>query len=356
MKEKKLLIMLLSCLVLGFCVLLGGKTYAANIEGLPPKTDTYTFKKVVHSNNMKNVPTYTYSFTAKEVSGTPDGGVVKNNVKNMPIIADATTTTQNWADSTTINDNRYQFNKIQNVQLSATFSEVGTYKYTVTEKVNGKATGILFDVVFDVYKAIDGDAPDYNTLAVSYFDITNDGTKGDDYDSYISSKVDTYIQKEVAGVKGDTTKDFSFNIEVTDILGETTQFNYEKQELVNGVWSKISDGIIDGSGIVALKHNQRVVIKNLEVNSTYSVTETKENLYTTKIDFVNPSLADKNNSVQTGSIVVTAENNGVKFINTKTSNIQTGVVNRAMPYIGILLVALLGIVVIIINKTRKINK
>ena len=241
------------------------------------------------------------------------------------------------------------------------FTEVGTYTYEVTEyekfetEAEKKATGNKFKLQVDVFKADkDGDGK-YDSLTSNYV-LLNDkdekiGTDGNididggEYGSDISAKTDIYFENEVTGSKGDTTKDFTYTIKLSDT---TTDYSYVKQvKQADGSWADISGSegtITGGQATITLKHGQRVVVKELEITSTYSIVQTKDAAYKTTVDFLNPSIEDKANATETGTVDVEEEYNEVKFINNRENIINTGLVMNVLPYITVVAIAMLGII------------
>lgn len=99
---------------------------------------------------------------------------------------------------------------------------------------------------------------------------------------------DLIISKEVRGDMGDKTKKFMFIVNVTseDGMPITGEYSY-KGSIVTGMESESTtpkDGILtfqNGKAEITLSHGQQIAIKNLPLNSTYTVEETNINGYTT---------------------------------------------------------------------------
>ena len=355
----------IQAVALGMLVLLGQTVNAANVEGLESTGDvSFSFNKVIHTNSMldKYVPGYEYSFEGIDVTGNPVGGNIKNTVANMPSIPDVSTSKDKWEDATGDNvKDAYKYNKIQALTSKTIFTEVGTYTYEVTEyekyesDAEKKATGNKFKLQVDVYKADKNGDGKYDSLTTNYVLLNSDDEKigadgninidGGEYGSDISAKTDIYFENEVTGSKGDTTKDFTYTIKLSDA---TTEYNFVKQEKqADGSWVDISGSegtITGGEATITLKHGQRVVVKELEITSTYSIVQSKDAAYKTTVDFLNPSIADKTNATETGTVTVEEENNEIKFINNRENVINTGLVMSVLPYITVVAIAIIGII------------
>lgn len=369
----------IQAVALGVVVLLGQTVHAANVEGLETTGDvSFSFNKVIHTNSMldKYVPGYEYSFEGIEVTGNPDGGNIKNNVANMPSIPNAATDKSAWEDATgeSVKDG-YKYNKTQTLTSKAVFPEVGTYTYDVTEyekfeaDTDKTATGNKFKLQVDVYKADKNGDGKYDSLTCNYILLNSNDEKigadgngnisidGGEYGSDISAKTDIYFENEVTGSKGDTTKEFTYTITLSD---NTTEYDYIKQQKqADGSWVDVtgSNGkITNGTATVTLKHGQRIVVKELEITSTYSIEQQKDTSYKTTIDFLNTSLTDKENATVTGTVTVEEENNEIKFINNRENIINTGLVMSVLPYATVVAISVLGIVGYAMLTSKRVEK
>lgn len=358
----KKIFLTITVLVLGIAMMIAPNTYAvSNPENLNPATGTISFEKLVHTNfsDTTNIPNFTFNFTKAEVTGTPVGGDIQNTVANMPSI-DSVTTTSRWVDATgdDVNDD-YTNNVIQTLTANVTFTEVGTYTYTFKE-ATGTQRNITYDnkeykVVFDVAKTdSDGDGQ-YDALEVAtqlLYDVTNNNTKVETakFTNEVEPFADVYVVKEVTGAKGDITKPFDFTITISD----EGSHNYVIEQLNNDTWTTVegSTGTITGGTpkTVSLKHNQRVHIEGVLVNTTYSVSETNDNNYTTTYKVA--GVANVNEGNQVSDLVVKENGNEVTFTNNREDiiDIDTGVIINTLPYIMLVAVAFVGIMLITKNK------
>ncbi|MBR4024461.1 MAG: Cna B-type domain-containing protein, partial [Firmicutes bacterium] len=97
----------------------------------------------------------------------------------------------------------------------------------------------------------------------------------------ILKKGDLKVAKTV--VNGDTNKEFTFTLDLEDSSEEEVEgtFNYV---IYNSDDEKVSDGTISSGGTFKLKDGQYIIVEGLPAGTTYTVTETEEDGYTTTVD------------------------------------------------------------------------
>lgn len=361
----KKILMTITVMILGLVMMIAPNAYAvSNPENLTAATGTVTLQKLVHTDfsDPSNLPSFTFNFTKSEVTGTPVGGDIQNTVANMPSI-NSVTTTNSWTNATGTDVNAdYTNSVIQTLTANVTFTEVGTYTYTVKEATNSQRNitndTTEYKVVFDVAKTdTDGDG-EYDALEVAtllLYNVTDGDTKVDaiKFTNIVEPFSSVYVVKEVTGPKGDITKPFDFTITITDV----GTHDYTIEELVNGNWTTVpgSQGTIVGgtAKTVSLKHNQRVCIEGVLVSTKYSVSESNNNNYTTSYKIA--GIANVNQGSSVSDVVVKETNNEVKFINHRDDiiDIDTGVIINTLPYVVLVAIAIVGLALILKNKNRK---
>lgn len=97
------------------------------------------------------------------------------------------------------------------------------------------------------------------------------------------------VQKTVAGNAGDTGREWEFTIELMNANGTALSgdFHYEGESIVTGVTPPTGGKLtfdIDGKATIRLKHGQKITIKGIPANATYTVTETEANDYIITFD------------------------------------------------------------------------
>ena len=157
---------------------------------------------------------------------------------------------------------------------------------------------------------------------VDNFVTTVDGLKTNSYTgevkadtqvSFVNTKVaDLTITKEVTGLFGDRTKAFTFTI--TGAFTETS-YGFTRYTSTDGTnWMESESGtynVIDGNVRFTLKHNERIVIKDLPLNVKLTVSETNNSEYTTtwKMSGASDLTSSIYQVILTADVELTVENN-----------------------------------------------
>lgn len=97
------------------------------------------------------------------------------------------------------------------------------------------------------------------------------------------------VQKTVAGNAGETGREWEFTIELKNANGTALSgdFHYEGESIVTDVTPPTGGTLTfgnDGKATIRLKHGQKITIKGIPANATYTVTETEANDYIITFD------------------------------------------------------------------------
>lgn len=97
------------------------------------------------------------------------------------------------------------------------------------------------------------------------------------------------VQKTVAGNAGDTGREWEFTIELMNANGTALSgdFHYEGESIVTDVTPPTGGKLTfdsDGKATIRLKHGQKITIKGIPANATYTVTEDTADGYETTPD------------------------------------------------------------------------
>lgn len=97
------------------------------------------------------------------------------------------------------------------------------------------------------------------------------------------------VQKTVAGNAGETGREWEFTIELKNANGTALSgdFHYEGESIVTDVTPPTGGKLTfdsDGKATIRLKHGQKITIKGIPANATYTVTETEANDYIITFD------------------------------------------------------------------------
>lgn len=214
------------------------------------------------------------------------------------------------------------------------YTNVGVYEYTLKE-VAGTTAGVAYypDDIRLVVTVINGEN---GKLRIAAVHVESEGAKSDTFpNTYKAGELD--VSKTVTGNLGDKNKYFEFKVTLTGENGKT----YRDSDAVTGGSNTANPSTIKigEETTFLLKHDDTITIENMPYGVTYTVTETAAEGYTTE---------------KTGADgTISAADQTAAFTNTKTGEVDTGVVLNNMPYILVLAVLAAGVAVFIIRKRRE---
>lgn len=163
------------------------------------------------------------------------------------------------------------------------------------------------------------------------------------------------VKKTVQGNFGDLGDTFTFYITLGGADGKDN--NYASATVTVSDVANAANGktwtIGGGQQTVTLKHGQTIIVSNLPVGVTYTVTEKKTNddstawVYTT----TGEAVANAENVLPS----ITADNNAnkVEIVNKHEGTPDMGVVLDNAPYIAMLAIVAIGGVALMLNKRRR---
>lgn len=257
----------------------------------------------------------------------------------------------------TVNTYSQNFNIDLVKLLGNNYNKVGKYAYTISED-DTMIPGITKDnrtlkmIITVVNKTSEN--LDYNTGYGYYVGLFNqDGSKADDFTNTYNS-YSLKVKKTVQGNFGDLGDTFTFYITLGGADGKDN--NYASATVTVSDAANAANGktwtIGGGQQTVTLKHGQTIIVSNLPVGVTYTVTEKKTNddgtawVYDTTgeavaINDVLPSITANNNE------------NKVEIVNKHEGTPDMGVVLDNAPYIAMLAIVAIGGVALMLNKRRR---
>lgn len=242
--------------------------------------------------------------------------------------------------------------------LGDNYNKVGKYAYTISENET-KIPGITKDahtyemIVTVVNKKITD--LDNNTgygYYVGMYDADGNKVPAEFTNTYNSYSLE--VKKTVQGNFGDLGDTFTFYITLGGADGKDN--NYASATVTVSDAANAANGktwtIGGGQQTVTLKHGQTIIVSNLPVGVTYTVTEKKTNddgtawVYDTTgeavaINDVLPSITANNNE------------NKVEIVNKHEGTPDMGVVLDNAPYIAMLAIVAIGGVALMLNKRRR---
>lgn len=328
---------------------------------------------------------------------TPDATFTFNFVEkgDAPVIPDATVSYSaedkpGAGTSTLTKDSNNIFQGVE-------FKHAGEYKYTVSESKTGfTATEGVDEMTYDqtsyemtvLVKNKTGEAGgvyitdvffaklDENQDPVGEKESGTQGTGENEDTNYYNLFTNTYtkkagtidpenpdqpdpdaksltIGKEVAGEYADKTKDFTFNVTLTRSSTDKAESYIGKVEDTDYTF------VPDIATTVTLRHGQSLTFDNLPAGTKYNVTETGTENYSAVYagkangEAISGS-AEKAADLTALSILVGEKTNNNTYTNTydDASISPTGIIVNNLPFIMMILVAVLAFVGYVFNKKR----
>lgn len=242
--------------------------------------------------------------------------------------------------------------------LGDNYNKVGKYAYTISENET-KIPGITkdahtYEMIVTVVNKKNTDL-DNNTgygYYVGMYDADGHKVPAEFTNTYNSYSLE--VKKTVQGNFGDLGDTFTFYITLGGADGKDN--NYASATVTVSDAANAANGktwtIGGGQQTVTLKHGQTIIVSNLPVGVTYTVTEKKTNddgtawVYDTTgeavaINDVLPSITTNNNE------------NKVEIVNKHEGTPDMGVVLDNAPYIAMLAIVAIGGVALMLNKRRR---
>ena len=242
--------------------------------------------------------------------------------------------------------------------LGDNYNKVGKYAYTISENET-KIPGITkdahtYEMIVTVVnkKNTDLDNDTGYGYYVGMYDADGNKVPAEFTNTYNSYSLE--VKKTVQGNFGDLGDTFTFYITLGGADGKDN--NYASATVTVSDAANAANGktwtIGGGQQTVTLKHGQTIIVSNLPVGVTYTVTEKKTNddgtawVYDTTgeavaINDVLPSITANNNE------------NKVEIVNKHEGAPDMGVVLDNAPYIAMLAIVAIGGVALMLNKRRR---
>lgn len=385
-------------------VFAAGSNYSTTIGG----TKTTEFDKYLVMDQQAEVPnaTFTYAVTAGAAkSYDVDGkkfevlaGVDANKVTMAGVdTTDANTIAYAQGDTTAQDDNAYvkDYDKATEKYAKKTatldfsqcvFPEPGVYRYILTE--SGTNQGITNDAdltrIVDVYVEDASDAGGKKLTIAGYVLHSNTddspevemGENAGSTGAYTDMKSqgftnsydtsDLTVRKEVSGNQASHDKYFEFTVNIANaVAGTVYQVDITGAEAVSGSNAATiaantgktnpTSLTVGEDGTVTqkfyLQHDQEVTIQGLAKDTTYAVTENKED-YKSTANTAGTSVvtikADTDSAETAGTIVSTDLTTG--YLNTRDGVIPTGVAMAVAPFAVVTLLGGFGAAKIMMKK------
>lgn len=242
--------------------------------------------------------------------------------------------------------------------LGDNYNKVGKYAYTISENET-KIPGITkdahtYEMIVTVVNKKDTDL-DNNTgygYYVGMYDADGNKVPAEFTNTYNSYSLE--VKKTVQGNFGDLGDTFTFYITLGGADGKDN--NYASATVTVSDAANAANGktwtIGGGQQTVTLKHGQTIIVSNLPVGVTYTVTEKKTNDDGTAWVYDTTGEAVAINDVLP-SITANHNENKVEIVNKHEGTPDMGVVLDNAPYIAMLAIVAIGGVALMLNKRRR---
>lgn len=385
----------MAMLLNGTTVLAAGSNYGPQIGG----TKTTTIDKYLVMDQQANVPnvSFTYKVTAGKAKAYDAdkknvqilAGVDADKVTMAGVGTDAANTIKYAPGDATVQDanalvKNYDKATEKYAKKTATldfskcnFTEPGIYRYIITESGTNQAVTNDEDAtrVVDVYVNDDSSADGKKLTIAGYVLHSNESDikAGDDLGSTnanpdgksqgFTNEYDTSdltFKKEVSGNQASHDKYFKFTVTIENAVPGTVynvnRLNADKTSKSNAATITENAGktnpdkfTVGTDGTVTqefyLQHGQEITIQGIAKDSTYSVTENKED-YKSTAAVVADYTAPANGTIESADLKTS-------YLNTRAGVIPTGVIMTVAPFAAVTLLGAAGMVKIRMSKKRE---
>lgn len=269
------------------------------------------------TNEGTSYPDETFKFEIGETYTVENGGVGSDK-QEMPTIGDVSFVTDDGTATKSVT-----------VSLP-TYTAVGVYTYTITE-IAGDTAGVEYydDTIKLVVTVIVGEDGLIRVAAV-HTEATGAAKSNDIENVYNAGSLS--VSKEVTGLLGDTQKYFAITITLTGEEGK----DYTGNVITVGETSYAENPTTVTVGTPAtfyLKDGETITLGNIPYGVTYKVTEENLNDY-------EETITDNDDGKIDGATQT------VDVVNNKDGNVDTGIVLDSMPFVLILVVAVMGVALV----------
>lgn len=319
---------------------------------------TLTKKLMVAEGTAPQKMTFNFTVSGRDADAAKGAkaGTLGKDFTTQPSVTLEKTGNGQFTTSTTAYSQTFSIDLVK--LLGDNYNKVGKYAYTISENET-KIPGITKDsheyemIVTVVNKEKDNLTSDTGYgYFVGMYDADGNKVTAEFTNTYNSYSLE--VEKTVKGNFGDLGDTFTFYITLGGADGKDN--NYASATVTVSDAANAANGktwtIGGGQQTVTLKHGQTIIVSNLPVGVTYTVTEKKTNddgtawVYDTTgeavaINDVLPSITTNNNE------------NKVEIVNKHEGTPDMGVVLDNAPYIAMLAIVAIGGVALMLNKRRR---
>ena len=319
---------------------------------------TLTKKLVVAEGTAPQKMTFNFTVSGHDadVAKGAKAGTLGKDFTTQPSVTFEKTGDDQFTAATTAYSQDFSIDLVK--LLGNNYNKVGKYAYTISENETN-IPGITKDPhTYEMIVTVVNKEKDNLTSDTGYgYFVGMYDADGNKVPAVFTNTYNSYsleVKKTVEGNFGDLGDTFTFYITLGNAEGKdnnyasaTVKVSDTNNAANNATWT-----IGGGQQTVTLKHGQTIIVSNLPVGVTYTVTEKKTNddgtawVYDTTgeavaINDVLPSITANNNE------------NKVEIVNKHEGTPDMGVVLDNAPYIAMLAIVAFGGVALMLNKRRR---
>lgn len=317
---------------------------------------TLTKKLVVAEGIAPQKMTFDFTVSGRDADAAKGAkaGTVGGEFTTQPSVTFEKTGNEQFTASTYTQNFNINLVKL----LGDNYNKVGKYAYTISED-DTKIPGITKDAhTYEMIVTVVNKQKDNLTNETGYgYYVGMYDAEGKKVPAVFTNTYNSYsleVKKTVEGNFGDLGDTFTFYITLGKEDGKdnnyataTVYVSDDSNPANNATWT-----IGGGQQTVTLKHGQTIIVSNLPVGVTYTVTEKKTNDDGTAWVYDTTGEAVAINNVLPS---ITADNNEnkVEIVNKHEGTPDMGVVLDNAPYIAMLAIVAIGGVALMLNKRRR---
>ena len=303
-------------------------------------TKEVEFTKTITKKAEAYVPAGTYEFTL-----TPSTDKINNTEKSASQISGGAQLEANISSTYTKNANTSVVlnNKGKITVTASDYGQPGVYKYTLTEKAGAFKDGVSYAGSSKEFYVWIGRVNGELVVMSAYFGNA-EGTEKETNPTF-TNPYDTNmltVEKEVTGLQGDTSKDFSFTLKVNK-ADSNKQYQFKKGD--KGTLTDLEFNA-NGEYTFTLKHSEKIYFYGLVANDKCTVTEASAAGYTTTYQL------NTGNPAATLPEFAMDADKSVKVVNDKGATTPGGVIMTIAPYALMVVLAGAFAVVFLTRRNR----
>lgn len=303
----------------------------------------------------------TFNFTVSghdaDVAKGAKAGTLGKDFTTQPSVTLEKTGNEQFTKSATAYSQDFSIDLVK--LLGDNYNKVGKYAYTISENET-MIPGITKDAhTYEMIVTVVNKQKDNLTNETGYgYYVGMYDAEGQKVPAVFTNTYNSYsleVKKTVKGNFGDLNDTFTFDITLGGADGKDN--NYASATVTVSDAANAANGktwtIGGGAQSVTLKHGQTIIISNLPVGVTYTVTEKKTNDDGTAWVYKTTGEAVANAENVLPSITADNNANKVEIINEHEGTPDMGVVLDNAPYIAMLAIVAIGGVALMLNKRRR---